>query len=142
MERRLSIAFQQRQVEKRYEALVAGLPDPCEGDIRLPLITDWPRRPRQKVDWALGKPSHTHFRTLAHDATRDLSRVALVPHTGRSHQLRVHLQAIGHPILGDELYAPPPLCQAAPRLMLHACHLGFVHPQLGHRMTFDSATPF
>ena len=142
MERALSIAFQQRQVEKCYEALVAGRPAQVEGDIHLPLITDWPRRPRQKVDPDTGKPSHTHFRVLSYDPGADVSRVALIPHTGRSHQLRVHLQAIGHPILGDELYAPDAAFQAAPRLMLHACRLCFAHPALGYRLELNSPPPF
>lgn len=142
MERRLSIAFQQRQVDKRYTAVVAGHPQPERGEISLPLITDWPNRPRQKVDLESGKPSLTAYAVVGHDATANTSRVALQPHTGRSHQLRVHMMSIGHPILGDDLYADPASRAAAPRLLLHATHLGLTHPATGHRMEFTSPAPF
>ena len=127
MERTLSIAFQQRQVEKRYVAVVAGRPSPDEGEIALPLITDWPNRPLQKVDFDIGKPSLTRYRSLGYDAASDSTRLLLEPVTGRSHQLRVHLAAIGHPILGDLLYAGEHRLRA-PRLLLHAASLTFVHP--------------
>lgn len=121
--RRLSMAFAERRVAKRYEAVVAGLPAEDAGSVDLPLIVDWPHRPRQKVDHAIGKPSLTHWRVLARDLAAGTTRLALEPVTGRSHQLRLHLAAIGHPILGDELYAPPAVHAAAPRLLLHACWL-------------------
>lgn len=121
--RALSMAFAARQVAKRYEAVVAGLPAQDAGEIDLPLVCDWPNRPRQIVDHAIGKPSLTRWRVIARDAARGTSRLALEPVTGRSHQLRVHLASIGHPILGDELYAPPDWHAAAPRLLLHACAL-------------------
>lgn len=142
MERRLSIAFQQRRVAKHYVAVVAGRPWPEQGEIRLPLIADWPNRPRQKVDWSAGKPSLTIYRVLAHDAATHRSRVELRPHTGRSHQLRVHMQAIGHPILGDDLYADPPSRTAADRLLLHASALSLSHPATGVEMCFVSPVPF
>lgn len=138
-ERQLSIAFQQRQVEKEYLAVVAGCPHEAAGRIELPLIADWPRRPRQKVDFELGKPSLTLFRVLA-AGPGAATRLVLTPVTGRSHQLRVHLAAIGHPILGDELYGPPEA--GATRLMLHACGLALPHPATGERMEFHSAPPF
>ncbi len=124
MQRALSLDFAERRVEKRYVARVQGrLEGPTEGwaEIDLPLIADWPNRPRQKVDLALGKPSRTRWRVLAHedDNEGESTRLELEPVTGRSHQLRVHLQALGHPILGDSLYGGAP----APRLMLHACAL-------------------
>ncbi|MCH7345002.1 RluA family pseudouridine synthase [Pelomonas sp. CA6] len=122
MQRALSLAFAARQVHKRYQALVHGRLREPRQEIALPLIADWPNRPRQMVDPQRGKPSLTRVRLLRYDARRDLSHVELEPVTGRSHQLRVHLMAIGHPILGDALYAPPEL--QAPRLMLHACELG------------------
>ncbi len=127
MQRALSDAFAQRRVGKRYEAVVRGLVERDQFEIDLPLIADWPNRPRQKVDPELGKPSLTRVRVMSRDAVAGCSRVSLEPVTGRSHQLRVHLLAIGHPILGDALYAPldapaPPLAQA-PRLLLHACDL-------------------
>jgi len=120
--------FQQRKVGKSYVAVVAGRPCPGEGEVDLPLNKDWPNRPRQKIDYESGKPALTRYRLLAHDAQTGTSRVRLEPHTGRSHQLRMHMMAIGHPILGDELYAPPEWYRAAPRLLLHAQSLAFAHP--------------
>jgi tRNA pseudouridine32 synthase/23S rRNA pseudouridine746 synthase len=142
MERALSIAFQQRQVEKRYVAVVAGQIAEDSGEIDLPLITDWPNRPRQKVDFELGKPSLTGFEVLARDAARCTSRVALTPHTGRSHQLRVHLLAIGHPILGDDLYGDEASRNAAPRLLLHATALALPHPKSGAMLRLESPPDF
>lgn len=142
MERKLSIAFQQRQVEKRYLAVVAGKPGSEEGEIALPLITDWPNRPRQKVDFELGKPSLTHYRLLSHDAAQGRSRIELRPHTGRSHQLRVHMMAIGHPILGDELYGDADSRRATERLLLHANGLTLRHPLTGAPLHLRSEVPF
>jgi tRNA pseudouridine32 synthase/23S rRNA pseudouridine746 synthase len=117
-QRALSADFAERRVNKRYVARVAGrLEAPDWREIDLPLIADWPNRPLQKVDRERGKPSLTRYRTLAIEA--DGTRLELEPFTGRSHQLRVHLMSIGHPILGDMLYGGP----SAPRLMLHACML-------------------
>jgi len=138
-ERRLSIAFQCRQVEKEYEAVVAGHPEEAAGRIELPLIADWPKRPRRKVDFEAGKPSLTLFRVLAPEPG-GATRLALTPVTGRTHQLRVHLAAIGHPILGDELYAPPEA--QGPRLLLHASRLALPHPQSGELIEFASPAPF
>ena len=142
MERRLSIAFQQRQVEKRYVAVVTGKPDAQSGEVNLPLICDWPNRPRQKVDFELGKASLSAYALLAHDTASNTSRIDLRPHTGRTHQLRVHLQAIGHPILGDELYADEATCKAAPRLLLHATELTLPHPLTGQPLRLLSPPPF
>ncbi len=142
MERRLSIAFQQRHVEKRYLAVVAGQPSPEAGEIALPLIADWPNRPRQKVDFENGKPSLTHYTLLSHDAALGHSRVELRPHTGRSHQLRVHMMAIGHPILGDELYGDLGSRNAASRLLLHASELALPHPLTGATLRLGSKAPF
>lgn len=141
MQRALGRLFEQRQVDKRYEAVVAGRPATDEGRIDLPLIADWPRRPRQMVDHQRGKASLTHWRVLAEDAA-GTTRLELQPHTGRSHQLRVHLSAIGHPLLGDDLYAPPAVCQASARLLLHATRLAFEHPALGQTVSFHSPAPF
>lgn len=138
----LSVLFQERRVEKRYLAVVYGRLAPDTGEIDLPLITDWPNRPRQKVDFALGKPSLTRYMALAYDAATDTTRVALEPETGRSHQLRVHLMSRGHPILGDALYACPEARKMASRLMLHAMFLGFPHPVSGEPMTFGGEAPF
>lgn len=140
MQRALSIAFAERRMHKRYEAVVAGLPADDSGEIDLPLAADWPRRPRQQVSHAIGKPSLTRWQVLSRDAASGSSRLALIPVTGRSHQLRVHLAAIGHPILGDELYAPPAWAAAAPRLLLHACQLAWDDEAGDHR--FNSPAPF
>jgi len=142
MQRVLSRAFAERQVGKRYEALVAGhLGVPGEqGMIALPLMRDWPNRPRQKVDLALGRPSETLWTVLATEGDR--TRLALEPVTGRTHQLRVHLQAIGHPILGDALYASSEVERRAPRLLLHAGVLRLTHPATGEPLEFTSAVPF
>ena len=142
MHRLLSILFQNRQVEKRYIAVVDGALEPACGEIDLPLITDWPNRPLQKVDHEIGKPSLTRYRAVAYDATSDSTRVELEPETGRSHQLRVHLMTLGHPILGDSLYAGAEARAKAERLLLHATYLAFAHPASGERVAFASAAPF
>ena len=141
-QRRLSAAFARREVHKRYVAVVQGCVAPAQGEIDLPLIADWPQRPRQKVDRALGKASLTRYRVLDIDAARDRSRLELEPVTGRAHQLRVHLCAIGHPILGDALYAPPAALAAADRLLLHAAVLRFAHPASGAAIEVTSGVPF
>ncbi|WP_431266038.1 RluA family pseudouridine synthase [Roseateles chitinivorans] len=120
MQRALSEAFASRLVDKRYEAVVAGLVERDAFEIDLPLIVDWPNRPRQMIDHERGKPSLTRVRVLHRDVAAGTTRVELEPVTGRSHQLRVHLLAAGHPILGDALYAPPEVLAQAPRLLLHA----------------------
>ena len=139
-QRRLGIAFAQREVDKRYVAVVAGRP-PASGEIDLPLSADWPNRPMQKVDRERGKPSLTRYRVLDYDAASDTARVELEPLTGRSHQLRVHLCALGHPIVGDALYAPPAIRSGATRLLLHACALRMPHPTTGQPLAFASAVP-
>lgn len=141
MQKAMYKLFRDRAVHKRYLATVAGLVGPDAGEIDLPLICDWPNRPRQMVSHALGKPSLTRFRVLARDPAADLSRVELEPVTGRSHQLRVHLAALGHPILGDELYAGPAAARA-PRLLLHAAEIAFAHPVDGTAVVFRRPAPF
>jgi len=145
-QRSLGHAFERREVEKRYVAVVSGLLPPPGGDgwaeIDLPLGADWPARPRQKVDLEAGKPSVTRYRVLGHDAANDCSRVELQPLTGRSHQLRVHLLAVGHPIVGDALYAPPLARAQAARLLLHASALALKDPLSGERVEFGSVPPF
>jgi len=147
-QRRLSRAFAERQVGKRYLAVVAGrlqAPSPAASGWSLidqPLAADWPNRPRRIVDAQRGKPSQTRWRLLACDDGGDASRVELEPITGRSHQLRVHLQFLGHPILGDSLYAPPAVQARAPRLLLHASGLQLVHPETGEALAWSSAAPF
>lgn len=135
----LGRAFEARRIGKQYIALVHGRV--IGGDdwqlIDLPLAADWPRRPLQKVDQAVGKPSQTRWRVMERGAHS--TRLLLEPLTGRSHQLRVHLQAIGHPIMGDALYAPP---DPATRLMLHASALAFEHPSSARPLHFESTAPF
>jgi tRNA pseudouridine32 synthase/23S rRNA pseudouridine746 synthase len=142
MHRALSMAFEQRQVHKAYEAVVDGLLADDEGEVDLPLIADWPNRPRQMVSHTLGKPSLTRWRVMARDAAAGRTRLALFPVTGRSHQLRVHLAAIGHAILGDDLYASPQALAAAPRLLLHATTLELTHPASGQVLQLASPAPF
>lgn len=144
-QRALNEAFAGRVVSKTYEAVVAGRitpPDSADGwaEIALPMMADWPNRPLQKIS-ADGKPARTRWRLLGH-TPEGHSRLALQPVTGRSHQLRLHLQAIGHPILGDALYAPPAVQAAAPRLLLHACRLTLPHPTHGSPLALASPVPF
>ncbi|WP_345062507.1 RluA family pseudouridine synthase [Acidovorax lacteus] len=139
VQRALGDAFATRQIDKRYHAVVRGQPVAPEGDggwglIDLPLIADWPRRPLQKVCWEHGKPSQTRWRVLRPDAATGGTLLELQPLTGRSHQLRLHLASIGHPILGDALYADPASQAAAPRLLLHATALRYVHPVTGQAL--------
>jgi tRNA pseudouridine32 synthase/23S rRNA pseudouridine746 synthase len=140
MQRRLSRAFAEREVAKHYEAVVTGRIEPDAGTIELPLAADWPRRPMQKVDEEHGRPSETRWTVAARDT--DTTRVLLEPLTGRTHQLRVHLRAIGHPIVGDALYAPPEVQALSPRLLLHATGLRLAHPASGEPLTFESPAPF
>ena len=141
-QRRLSRAFAQRQVHKRYLAVVHGGVAADAGEIDLPLMADWPNRPKQKVDLAHGKPSLTRYRVLRRDPEAGTTDLELEPVTGRSHQLRVHLQALGHAILGDRLYASPEVQALAPRLMLHAQMLAFEHPVTGREIRLASKHPF
>lgn len=142
MHRRLSQLFRERRVEKRYVARVAGVMSASAGRVELPLIADWPKRPRQKVDFALGKPSLTRYRVIDRDPLADESRVELAPVTGRSHQLRVHMLCLGHPIVGDELYGYAGCHGGEMRLMLHAEHLAFAHPATGEPLSFSASAPF
>lgn len=138
----LSRAFRERLVNKRYEAIVNGLMNDDEGSVDFPLMADWPNRPRQKIDFEHGRASLTHFRVLERNIQDNWTRVDLEPYTGRSHQLRMHLMALGHPILGDPLYADPETLNRAPRMLLHAKHLDLEHPLSGQKLSFDSAVPF
>jgi tRNA pseudouridine32 synthase/23S rRNA pseudouridine746 synthase len=138
MQRALSIAFAARRIRKTYVALVEGRVAADSGQIDAALRLDWPNRPRQIVDNQHGKPSSTRWHVL--QRLPHASRLELHPLTGRSHQLRVHLQSIGHPICGDELYAPLP--SSAPRLMLHATHLEFQHPATGQTLALRSEPSF
>jgi tRNA pseudouridine32 synthase/23S rRNA pseudouridine746 synthase len=134
---RLSAAFRERRVDKAYEALVHGTLPADAGEIDLPLAADWPNRPLQQVCEATGKPSLTRWRRLARGGCE---RVELEPVTGRTHQLRVHLAAIGCPIVGDPLYGREG--DGAARLMLHATRLAFAHPVAGEALRFEAVAPF
>jgi len=138
MQAALSGLFERRQVDKRYEALLEGTLAEDAGEVALPLICDWPNRPRQIVDFELGKPALTRWRVLERDAVAGRTQVALEPVTGRSHQLRVHMASLGHPIVGDVFYGAAP----ADRVALHACELAFVHPESGQPMRLLSPAPF
>ncbi len=144
MQRALSHLFATRQVDKTYMAIVDGLlPMRTEWQvIDAPVWADWEARPLRRVD-PRGQPSQTRWRCVAHlDGPHPASRVELQPVTGRSHQLRVHLLFLGHPILGDALYAPPAIAARAPRLLLHAHQLAFVHPLNAAPLHFAAAPAF
>lgn len=141
-QRALSILFQERKVKKRYQALIDGQwSAAATGEIDLPICVDWVNRPRQKVDHVMGRPSLTRYRVLDTGAA-DVARIELEPVTGRSHQLRVHMEAMGHPILGDDFYGTPASCARAPRLMLHACLIEFEHPETGAPLRVECPPPF
>lgn len=136
----LSSYFQQRLMKKRYLARVYGVPKAESGEINLPLIVDWENKPKQKIDYEHGKKSQTFWRVLG---TKDNeSLIELNPITGRSHQLRVHMLSMEHPILGDRLYAHPDALAMANRLQLHATEISFEHPDTGEPMHFVSRCEF
>ena len=136
---RLAREFQERRIDKTYIARVAGHVAEDVGECDLPLIADWPHRPKQKVCFETGKQALTRWRVLSRDDTSSL--LALTPMTGRSHQLRIHMREIGHPILGCDFYAPEAVLNAAPRLLLHATSLRFSHPLSGEMLTARSPAP-
>ena len=138
-QRHLGLQFEKRMMKKSYLALVWGQVDGKEGVIDLPLIVDWPNRPLQKVCHETGRAAVTEWKVLRHDETS--TRMRLFPQTGRSHQLRVHLRELGHPILGDPFYATGP-ARDFPRLMLHAETLRLRHPDGGRGMTFRAKNAF
>ena len=138
-QRHLGLQFEKRQTKKTYVARVWGRVAEAAGTVDLPLIVDWPNRPRQKVDHAEGRPAQTDWRVVR--ATDAETRVRLMPVTGRSHQLRVHMASLGHPILGDPLYATGTAADH-PRLMLHAESLRFRHPDTGVQTGFSAKVPF
>lgn len=145
----LSAAFERRQVDKRYEAVVLGHADHADhptqegwAQIDLPMRIDPLQRPYSVIDAERGRPSLTLWQRLGPGPWPGTSRVLLQPRTGRTHQLRLHLQAIGHPIVGDPLYAPAEGRALAPRLLLHARELAFAHPATGRRLALSHAAPF
>jgi tRNA pseudouridine32 synthase/23S rRNA pseudouridine746 synthase len=139
-QRKMGRLFETKRVAKRYVALVAGRVAEAEGRIDLPLIVDWPNRPLQHVNHETGRLAVTDWVRVAHEG--DSTRMRLLPRTGRSHQLRVHMQALGHPILGDPFYAEGPRRDDHPRMMLHAEALAFEHPVTGQAMDLAVPSPF
>ena len=153
VQRKLSQAFAERQIHKRYIAVVSPplAPQPEQADaqgwqlIDLPIAADWERRPLRVINHETGKSSQTLWKLLAHETTAaglPCSRVLLSPLTGRTHQLRLHMAAMGHAMLGDALYADEALAASTPRLLLHAAALEFVHPVSGELLRFESAPDF
>ncbi len=138
-QRNLSMQFEKRSTRKTYVARVEGHLQPKTGTVELPLIVDWPNRPRQMVCFETGKSAVTDWRVMKYADGE--TRVKLMPHTGRSHQLRVHMQSLGHVILGDPLYASGGAA-AYPRMMLHALELRLNHPENGRGMSFRAKLPF
>ncbi len=137
---RIGSQFEHRKTTKSYLARVAGVMETDSGLVDLPLATDWENKPRQRVDYENGRPSQTEWQVIEREP--DVTRVQLHPLTGRTHQLRVHMKAIGHVILGDAFYGDPETMAAADRLQLHAAELGFTHPTTGEFTTFVAPTPF
>ena len=147
MQKTLSMAFEKRRMHKRYQAVVLGAPIPVPdahgwSRIQLPMRIDYQNRPRSIIDFAHGKPSLTRWQSLGDGPWPDTTRLLLEPQTGRTHQLRVHLLAIGHPIVGDPLYAPLEVPPRALRLLLHASELAFEHPVTGQACHFVAPVPF
>lgn len=134
--------FEHRTIKKMYVAVVHGLVEQQSGEISSPLICDWENRPKQKVDWLNGKPALTQYSVVDRNTAMQATRVHLFPHTGRSHQLRVHMQQIGHPIIGDYFYAPQDADSCNSRLLLHAQTLTLSHPTSGANIHFDCPAPF
>lgn len=141
-ERELKRQFRERETSKRYIADVWGVMKEDGGMIELPLICDWPNRPKQMVCFDRGKEARTAYRVLSRDESQNFTRVELMPITGRSHQLRVHLLALGHVILGDRFYAEGEAFTCRDRLALHASELGFQHPITGASMHFKVPVSF
>ena len=138
-QRHLGLQFEKRQVKKTYVARLWGRLEPKTGTVDLPLIVDWPNRPRQMVCHETGKPAQTDWRVVKYGDNE--TRVRFMPKTGRSHQLRVHALALGHPILGDPFYATG-AARDFPRLMLHSEELRLRHPDGGEGMKFRANAPF
>jgi len=133
--------FQNRAIDKTYTAIVAGVPDQSSGSIDLPIRCDIERRPLQIIDHDQGKSALTHWR-LVESYPNQSSRIELSPHTGRSHQLRLHMKALGHPILGDNLYGSAETHAMSPRLLLHATRLQFIHPFTSEKIELDCPADF
>ncbi|WP_163930641.1 bifunctional tRNA pseudouridine(32) synthase/23S rRNA pseudouridine(746) synthase RluA [Paraferrimonas sp. SM1919] len=139
-EAELKRQFRERETKKVYYARVYGHLEHKQGSIDLPLICDWPNRPKQMVCHETGKPSLTHYEVISE--AEHSSLVKLTPISGRSHQLRVHMLALGHPILGDDFYAHKKALEMSPRLLLHAAELTIKQPYSGEPLTFTAEIPF
>lgn len=140
-ERELKRQFRERETDKKYIAKVFGILDDKEGSIDFPLICDWPNRPKQMVSYDYGKDALTHYKVLSEDDEGN-TLIELIPITGRSHQLRVHMMSIGHPILGDRFYAHDEALKGRDRLYLHATELAFTHPVTKKRQLFQLPPSF
>lgn len=138
--RHLGIQFEKRKVKKTYIAQICGQPEADSGRVDLPIRCDWENRPRQIVDHDQGKAAQTDWKVIKR--SEDTTRIALYPVTGRTHQLRVHMQQLGHPILGDDFYAHEDAFKAADRLCLHAQDLGLYHPTTNEFLDFSDDCPF
>jgi tRNA pseudouridine32 synthase/23S rRNA pseudouridine746 synthase len=138
--RHISKQFELRETAKTYQAIVFGLVEEETGSIDLPLICDWPNRPKQMVCFTRGKKAQTQWQVL--ERLEHTTRVELKPITGRSHQLRVHMLSMQHPIIGDRLYAHDKALGLAKRLNLHAQTLSFRHPVTEQTLHFASTVPF
>lgn len=140
--RHLSLQFEQRKTSKTYIAHLWGRLTPESGRVDLPMRCDWPNRPRQIIDHEQGRSAQTNWKVLSYDEAYSTTRITLSPITGRSHQLRVHMMSLGHPIIGDEFYAHDEAFAASTRLMLHAWQLTLAHPETLAPMTFEAPCPF
>lgn len=134
--------FETRQISKTYIAHVYGEVEQHCGEVHSPIICDWPNRPKQKIDWINGKAATTFFQKMRFDKKNNFTEIRLSPHTGRTHQLRVHMMQIGHPILGDNFYADQLARDASPRLCLHALKLEFIHPISGAKLHITQEADF
>ncbi|MFK8018718.1 MAG: RluA family pseudouridine synthase [Pseudomonadales bacterium] len=145
-QRSMNLQFQQRAVKKQYTAIAAGHIHDCWGCIDLPINKDWPNRPRQRIDFNKGKAALTYYRVDSRISYgpqySDASRLTLFPDTGRSHQLRIHMRCLGHPLLGCDLYGNEHSYSQSSRLLLHATRLEFIHPASGENFVIEHQAPF
>jgi len=139
---KLGMLFSERQISKRYHAVVDGLLEEDSGIIDQPMRCDWPNRPRQMIDYESGKQAITNFNVLERNYNAPSTRIELTPLTGRTHQLRLHMQYLGHAILGDRLYGSNQIFNRSDRLLLHACELIFEHPVSKETLELMCETPF
>ena len=138
---KLGDMFQRKQIRKKYTAIVDGQVKTKQGIVSLPVITDWPNRPKQIVDFERGKHSVTHYNVISYNEDKTTG-IELIPVTGRTHQLRVHMQSLGHPIVGDRLYGRDHEVRSSSRLLLHATYLEFLHPEKSHNLIFHQPADF